>query len=545
MFTTLLSESRTSSQNSEGMDEDESMVDGESTQHCAKLELHREIEFHTISSIISSQPNIFSAEESQTWKLLICLFDKLPLNAILKKFDQDVAERFLRKDAISRWLIDACAASVNQDLLNCKTIPNRIYLHLTGRKIAAAVKECLAGNDFRLSTVLAQLAGAGSNVSVNSEGHVYSTNGLPGRVSTKKQLNVESITYDLQLQCQYWTNNQQFKFMNEWYQSIWKLIGGDVSQWNEKVFIKSLDWKRTLGLFFWYSFGGQSTLKDSILQYETNFNVEVIKKPTPHYLKGNLKETVYDINYHLLKLHEFDDYALEEMLEPKTYSSYLDYRQSWLIGYLINLKDIRRYKDEQTIDKQTMNLVLQLEMMGDWKWAVFVSLYLTNAIQREKIVRLLISIWYPITDHSGSIYYDLLTNTDMGVSTPTKSDIYSFLVDDLSIPSIWIHESRALKAKYGGSLLQYCICLIDSEQFELAYTTLLTKIVHSRILTGKLKFVCKILESLPKNDIPDWNIGGAIILKYYQPVADACKGRYSFMDKIIPFICSRSKGVDG
>jgi hypothetical protein len=85
-------------------------------------------------------------------------------------------------------------------------------------------------------------------------------------------------------------------------------------------------------------------------------------------------------------------------------------------------------------DRCTINLCSSLEDIGLWKWACFVVLFLTRQSSIEKMLKMILSKWYPYADVSGSIVSE----------NQSVSEDWSFVVDQLKVPASWVHESKVI-----------------------------------------------------------------------------------------------------
>ncbi|KAJ3259284.1 Nuclear pore complex protein Nup98-Nup96 [Boothiomyces macroporosus] len=442
---------------------------------CPKSVFSKSLSFQELvarSEGAGSNSDIFDKNEKEIWKLCSALWDALVIDSDLGIYDEEqsqIIKQAFRKTMFSDWLRQVSESNVAGDLKNCKTPIEKVYYKLTGRQIAPAIQDCIKNRDFKLAIIMSQIGGAGSQVGVECGNRVSVPNGVPGRGG----MNTD-VLKDLTNQYLEWKT----QLINENYMAIYNLLGGSVSNWNSSVF-RSLDWKRSFGLFFWYAAGGALSIEDSFTLYENNLSE--ITKPISKFDSGSL-----DIQYLLLQLFTNPTNLLEPILETNTHTSQqLDYRISFLLGNLLKLKNIQGFQDEVTLERITCNFVAGLESIGLWKWAIFVSTFLSSFASRRGMIQDLLFRWYPVDDHSGSFYSKEL------------SEDYKFLAETCLIPSKWIHEARVVKARYLGYKVQESISLIDSQDYKKAQDLIIGHLMPPRVLSGNVTFLITLLEQIP------------------------------------------------
>ena len=412
-----------------------------SQSRCPKSVLNPNFNFEVICQIMSP---LFSEDEVQMWKLASDLWDQIPLDPTVMNYNAEQFQQIeiaLRRTRVSQWLKDACESVITDELTKTgKDGIDKVFLNLTGNRIAAAVQASLKNSDFRLACVLAQLP---SPVAVSAPGGLISPNGIPGRKGLDR-----STLNDLLLQINYWKDSKSLKLVDPKYLAVWTLLSGAVELWDESIFQPDLDWKRTFGLFLWYSEGGNMSLSDAIAQYAGN--LDAVSKPTSNY-----DTELYDLAFHLLQLSSDPDYSLEDTLNPLTHTkSPLDYRISWTLGLLLTKSvKVKQFKDimfdsvsgdgieeadgrSSAQDTQALHFISQLLAVGFWKWAIFVATFLSFHTSREKTIRDVLDRHYPLDDCSGSV--------EKSEDFEQDSEDYLFLTQQLYINPQWIHESRVL-----------------------------------------------------------------------------------------------------
>ena len=171
---------------------------------------------------------------------------------------------------------------------------------------------------------------------------------------------------------------------------------------------KELDWKRVLGLHLWYG-AFDASMEYAVKRYEESWSDEAAK-PITWYEEAkeaikwnsNLKNPVWDAQFELLKLATGQADGLEQALLPRGFSaSPLDVRLAWhcyvLLARSLRLADFADRLDARDVmpegedpacpdwstsalaDGLTESYAAQLELIGEWEWAVFVLLHLSHA----------------------------------------------------------------------------------------------------------------------------------------------------------------------
>jgi hypothetical protein len=361
-----------------------------------------------------------------------------------------------------------------------------------------------------------------------------SGHGVPGRGNM-----AESTREDINNQVRIWRKIAQDSNVPEEYMRIWNLLGGDMDSWGQGLVKLPGDWRRRWGLFLWFAEGGGLSLKESVDFFEQYFK-KISKPPVPSYLERKLQSDPSlvncplpnDVCFELLKLAVEPTYLLEKAIKPNTITPQpLDYRVSWLLwAVLSRAKKVREFSDatgaitlrnpnattdaralnqsridalanteilgtlmmSSTADRCSMALINALESLGLWQWACFVALFLSNRASRETVIRQILSQWFPLEDSSASCIKNVRAGNlsgDMSELPHEYSEDWDFVVSKLKIPAGWVHEAKALRAKYASDGLQEVVSLIDGNKFVQAYDIVMSTFVPNAIINGLL-FTC-------------------------------------------------------
>jgi nuclear pore complex protein Nup98-Nup96 len=570
-------------------------------ENIPRVELSPKISFESFIDIISSQKkNIFSRNEIMIWKLCEALFDPILINMsendelIEKVLDESKNEYFskmYKKERINQWLEEFLQDEIEQNIITLKKkikstkdkvklkeLNNEIIFNLlSGRKLSKACKEIIKQGDYRLATIIAQCGSCFEG----SESVSYGK-GVPGSGV------MDNYTQNLiNQQIALWENEVNENNFKSNYINLWKLIGGQI----DEVCYGLNSWKRTFALFVWFADGGMDEIKESLAKYDQILESQrkqnivrkedLISEPLPSYFEKHLynegnnkspdeennnlfeyfdmkkKPKHFDIIYHLLKYYVDRSYSKSKILSPQNISSdMLDYRIPWLINSVLTKSILFSEEDRKIQDKLTISLAFQLENLGMWDWACYVCLFITDKNCREIAIKNLLYTYFPVNNHSGSVYQELYptktsnidnndtdgaseingtcsNNDDENKNENEKSnstdftednsknnlkdnELWSFLVDELKIPKIWIHEARIMKARYNHDVILEAIYLIDAKCWNKVHNLVINEILPEAIINNDTTFALNILKKIDKEKVKDWKNGGELFLNYLE-----------------------------
>lgn len=183
-----------------------------------------------------------------------------------------------------------------------------------------------------------------------------------------------------------------------------------------------------------------------------------------------------------------------------------------------------------TADSCTVSICESLQSLGLWKWACFSALFLSNKGGRESLLKRLLSQWYPMSDDSGSCgrvvrsAYSASPGlfSEQQVSHQNEiSEDWAFIVDRLKVPEVWVHEAKALRARYSGNDLQEAISLIDAQKYDVAHRIVVQTLSPDLIINGNYAGLRILLGQFPGTIVDSWSSGGGIILEFIKCVEGA------------------------
>ncbi|KAI9350157.1 nuclear protein 96-domain-containing protein [Obelidium mucronatum] len=523
----------------------------------------------TASASVNDPRRPFTHIELSVWNIASALFDPISLpsedvgrlSENGKASDKAISaiKEGLQKDRVSAWLKSTTATTQTSATA---VGADHIYSQLVTRRVAAAVQTAIKNRDFRLATVLSQISGVGANTGVSDAANSSSGHGLVCRGSI-----MASVRDDISKQVDIWTKEQST--IPPAYMKIWKLLSGNVGSWDASVVEGAADWKQTFGLFLWYAEGGALSLADAVKEYDMAWGINSKlggKSPVPWYVErkrgsssssssGSVVSSVNwvkDVSYNLLKLKTDDGYSLESTLVPSAVGpNLLDHRVSWLLWVVLcrakKFREFAKYGEitdiygstaaassssssssssmdyedtagqpevaariivSKTADVCTASLCSTLESLGLWKWAIFVGMFLSTQNGREQMVKEVLARWFPVNDVSSSVI------TKWNGAFASRSEVWSFIVGRLKVPAVWVHEAKALRARYNGDIVQECVSLIDAQKFNAAHQLIVAVICPMALLNESFLQIKNLLSELPtsRSQIENWSMGGGFVL---------------------------------
>jgi nuclear pore complex protein Nup98-Nup96 len=322
--------------------------------------------------------NLFDAgdrsHEANLWRLGSALFDEIDLH-LSDDTDPDLVDRIRdirRKMALSDWLEDAVAPSVDKDLVNAgDDQPAKTFALLSGNQVERAVQATIDGGNLRLATLVAQIGG---NEAFKEE--------------VKKQLND-------------WTKYKAMGHIGKGYRKLYSVLAGilDVTPGEGGVGIsEGLDWKRAFGLRMWFGGNLEDNIGSVLEEFTTSLNrPHPPAMPRPPYIESpaagssekqwNMPTQPTDILFGIIKLYSDRAVSLDSTLRARDASpSPTDVRILWHLYEVVSRAMARRDfedRDEEgysaLADGLTRDYASQLEVGGLWTWAAFVLLHLETS----------------------------------------------------------------------------------------------------------------------------------------------------------------------
>ncbi|CAH0385420.1 unnamed protein product [Bemisia tabaci] len=413
------------------------------------------------------------------WQLCVALWGNLP-DLAAKDDERDHASLMARRHAFSEWLQSVVHASVKKDTVNEQQVSSVFHL-LTGKKILEACEMAISQGDYNLSLLISQV---GSNNAV--------------RVLASKQL-------------MQWRDTEADKLIDENRIKLTMCTAGVPlfeSSFGVINVCQNLDWKRALGIHFWYLGSPADSITTALQAYEKACSGEenYAEKPVPYYSDGELDYDIVrgkefsDVCFHLLKLYSQRSHPLESLLNPATYTADpLDYSLSWLL--LETLESLGyRHISELSAAHIHVSFAMQLEGHGLWHWAVFVLLHLKNVQRRRQAVL--------------DIIGKHVTLSEDGKTTLNKTEV--FINETLGVPIEWIYDAKATLALSFHRYNEAAWYFIKSSQWSRSHQIIMQHLAADAIINEKYDNLEALLSQCATNstNISGWHHFGSVISDY-------------------------------
>ena len=463
------------------------------------------------------------------WSLAGVLFDELADELTFNLSDAqkiEFADR-IRKDRLSMYWERFCIEDVKK--MTGKGAANaeeRAIAYLAANKITEACEALLEGKDFRLAILVAQICG--------------------DRV----------MRDDMATQIKEWRRLNVLSEMTEPIRALYELLSGNVCycegkkgpvEDRSKDFTISerfnLSWKQAFGLRLWYAVLPEDPIEISIKKFSDDLGHHEIKKPIP-YFKESQNPPLWndpdagdreDLFWGLLKLYasskgQLPPPSLADIVMPEnTNGNPLNIRLSFQLYHILSTRFPQQ--DDAKSDQLAWDFAAQLDAAGEWLWAVFALLHLSDTAQRQQALQSIIA------HHA-----DQLLSAD--------SPAFVTLITDYQIPSSWIWEAAAL---YARSVLQDHIrevaFLLKASNWDEAHKTLCQLVAPKAVIEQDWSTLKTLLEGFgkAKEMVGDWPKGGGMYEDFVRLVDGSVKGteRRSLLKRLVGQLEGiRIEGVD-
>lgn len=426
------------------------------------------------------------SHEANVWRLGVALFDEMDLRLPPDASD-DLVQRISeirRKFALSKWLEDAVASAVDQDLLiNSENRPAKVFTLLSGNQMSRAVDSALDGNDSRLATLISQIGGP------------------------------DIFREEIKRQLEDWQKYKANPLISAEYRRLYALLAGitDISPGDSSrgsdncpnvLISEGLDWKRALGLRLWYGNAFDATISEVLDSYTSALSSShpparplppYLEKPTSSGKTWNMTYEPTDILQSLIRLYADATVSLDQVLRFRDCSpSPLDLRLPWhlymLLSRVLEKRDFEDREEEYsaTADQVTSGYAVQLEETGQWSWSAFVLLHLETADGRAAALKALL------------------------YRHPNPSPEEQHFLDNLKIPAAWLYEAKAAQLASAGDDFGEYHALLRAGLHDRAHRILVGKLASEAILRGDLALLRRLCEPLESVKPDGWEYGGKV-----------------------------------
>lgn len=437
-----------------------------------------------------------SDREYFVWKLAAILFDEPGSDTAIGGLPADKAkfDHLIRKDNLIQMWQRICIPSARKAALEARNHEERAISQLSVNNIVQACDELLLGKDYRLAILVSQIGG-----------DRVMREDLTGQIEAWRKLNVLSE-------------------IAEPIRALYELLAGNPcvcegkkgpAEDRAKTFVISdrfnLDWKRAFGLRLWYGILSEETIEVAVQKYATDLETHEKRKPLPWFLEEKTRvlwkdpdaDQREDILWGLLKLFTSSktgaNLPLSSIITPhNTAGNPLDSRLSFQLYHALSLQ-FPSATDNALGDQLALDFAANLDSAGEWVWAIFILLHISNSAQRQSSIQSLLSI------HAAEIIPD---------DTSQASNAFVTLTIEFGIPEEWIWESKALHARsVSQNHVDEVHFLLLARNWEEAHDTLCRVVAPRAIIESDHDTLHQLLTSFHgegREHIVDWDIGGGI-----------------------------------
>ena len=444
----------------------------------------QQIPFQEMASSVDSD----SDYEKSVWQLASILFDEQdPETYGVPAAHKDIYDHRIRKDHLVDFWEQLCGSSAKKAAHEATTAEDRAIAYLSAHKVVDACEALVQGKDFRLATLIAQIGGD------------------------------EVMREDISTQIQAWRDLTVLSEMTEPIRTLYSLVAGEVCKCEAKkgpledrvseIIISerfNLDWRRAFGMRLFYAILVEEPIEAAVVKFANDIQSDEPKKPIlPLEEDDPAGFEREDILWGLLKLYAASKSALptpsiSEIFAPRiTTGNPLDTRLSFQLYHAFTPRFPQApASDPVQADAFAWTFASQLNSAGEWMWALFAILHLSQAEQRDRAIRA------HLAHHASNI------STEAQLQT---------LIDTFKIPASWIWDAKAL---YARTVLQDHVQEVDylvrAGDWEEAHEVLRKEVGPTAVIEEDWDMLHGVLEAFQpgKNDISDYDLGGQVYQDY-------------------------------
>lgn len=446
---------------------------------------------------LPSASRVLLMHQVMVWELIKVLFSSRQMNRQLKSVEVDHEEDMMadaresspdvdldalpliRRAEFSYWLQESVCHRVQEDVssLNESSDLEHIFLLLTGRQLDAAVELAASRGDVRLACLLSQAGGTTIN-----------------RSNIVQQLDIWRI------------NGMDFNFIEENRMRLLELLAGNIQGALHDV---KIDWKRFLGVLMWYQLPPDTSLPIVFRTYQQLLDNGKAPYPVPVYIdEGPVEQAVkwragerFDLAYYLMLLHASQENKFGNL--KTMFSAFastndpLDYHMIWHQRAVLEAVGTFSSDDLHVLD---MGLVSQLLCLGQCHWAIYVVLHIPYHKDYPYLQAMLIR----------EILFQYCEDW-------SSDDSQRQFIQDLGVPSAWLHEALAIYFNYYGDFFNALEHFLECGNWQKAHSIFMTSVAHSLFLSAKHSEIWRLATSMEdhKSEIEDWDLGAGMYISFY------------------------------
>lgn len=440
--------------------------------------------------------------EQAVWNLAGHLFDPVERLLELNDMTPELVAQFeprLRKDAFSALWSSLVQTGFDDQFAVARSSEEQALLHLTKNDIPAACDALVAGKDFKLATLVAQLPG-------DEQG---------------RQL--------MQAQISAWRDRNDWAEFSEATRALYSILAGEIcvvagkngtAENRAKEFCIAerfgLSWLQSLGLRIF--FGGHEKLGDAVKAYSAALidgSERVL--PVPSWAANEEAADREDVLMGLLRLSTSRpaDFDPSSVFDPKTVSgSAVNSRLSWQLATQLRAKGLCSALPDEKMDQLTFSFATELEAAGKFMTATWVLLHLRHADTRTRAVTALL--------------YRNGGNIPEAGSTPAGTvDPFYVLNGENLIPAelLWSAKAQHARAELRNAWLQ-CEYLLQAGSVDEAHDVVCETLGPKAIIEEDYDQLKDLLERFPQEPA-GWAQGGAVFADFARLVTLHVGKRYA------------------
>lgn len=463
------------------------------------------------SFIQSSTGASFEAgHERFIWQLTNILFNDEIEDDISAGVPPQLRKKFLhriKKDRLSRLWESLVREKYGQELEGIVAPEERAVAFLAFHRVEDACKALVESGNLHLATMLAQI----------------------GRDKTSR--------LDMQRQVESWRQHNVFSEINEPIRALYELLAGNTlrsvgrpsgaPEDRASTFTFSerfdLDWMQAFGLRLWYGITEDQPIEAAVSLFLHDIATgDEPAYPVPLHLEAEYAEkrqTTLTARQEsplwvLLKVYaaaaaggtsvsnlsvNLPEAILPEAVSGSRLSSRLSFQLHQAITTTVGYNE-HIIINKARADQLTWNYAWELIASGSMEPALFVLLHLSRATDREHAVK------------------ETLGQFAATLPRPTTDDGkidagWTYLVNDLRIPELWVWVAKALFARYSGDYANEVGYLIRARNWNEAHATFCRLVGPRTVIEHDWNILRQLLTGFgdsPDQKVRGWGSGGAV-----------------------------------
>lgn len=443
------------------------------------------------------------------WQLTNILFNDEIEDDISAGVPPQLRKKFLhriKKDRLSRLWESLVREKYGQDLESIVTSEERAVAFLTFHRVDDACKALVESGNLHLATMLAQI----------------------GRDKTSR--------LDMQRQVESWRQHNVYSEISEPIRTLYELLAGNAlrsvgrpsgaPEDRASTFTFSerfdLDWMQAFGLRLWYGITEDQPIEAAVSLFLHDITTgDEPAYPVPLHMEAeyaDMPQTTTSARQEsplwvLLKAYaaaagdagasnlkvNLPEALLPEAVSGSRLSSRLSFQLHQAISTAVGSNE-HIVIDKARADQLTWNYAWELIASGSMEPALFVLLHLSRATDREHAVK------------------ETLAHFAASLPRPTTDDgrvdaAWTYLVNDLRIPEMWVWVAKALFARYSGDHANEVGYLIRARNWNEAHATFCRLVGPRTVIENDWNILRQLLTGFgdsPDQKVRGWSSGGAV-----------------------------------